>query len=88
MCQNVHIGQAVEHDLCTTCYERPPVLSDRFSWAEGVVAQDRFYCIDNRLCCSVAVRELREASGGAERPYNQAGRRFKASVLGGCLRGA
>ena len=41
-----HVGQAVEHDFCTTCYERPPVLSDRFCWAEGVVAQDRFYCID------------------------------------------
>ena len=35
---------SVEHDLCPTCYERPPVLSDRFWWAEGVVAQDRFYC--------------------------------------------
>ena len=35
-----HVGQAVEHDFCTTCYERPPVLSDRFCWA----AQDRFYC--------------------------------------------
>ena len=35
----------VENDLCTTCYERPPVLRDRFCWAEGVVAQDRFYCI-------------------------------------------
>ena len=34
----------IEHDFCTTCYERPPVLSDRFCWAEGVVAQDRFYC--------------------------------------------
>ena len=42
---------------------------------------------NNRFCCSVAVRELREASGRAERSYNQAGRRLKASVLGGCLRG-
>ncbi len=34
----------VEHDFCTTCYERPPVLRDRFCWAEAwVVAQDRFY---------------------------------------------
>ena len=31
-------------DICTTCYERPSVLRDRFCWAEGVVAQDRFYC--------------------------------------------
>ena len=35
---------SVEHDFCTTFYERPPVLSDSFCWAEGVVAQDRFYC--------------------------------------------
>ena len=35
----------VEHDFCTTCYERPPVLRDRYCWAEGVVVQDRFYCI-------------------------------------------
>ena len=34
-------------EICTTCYERPPVLTDRFCWAEGVVAQDRFYCIFN-----------------------------------------
>ena len=25
-------------------YERPPVLRDRFCWAEGVVVQDRLYC--------------------------------------------
>ena len=43
--KNVHIGRAVEHDFCTTCNERPPVLRDRFRWAEGVVAQDRFYRI-------------------------------------------
>ena len=42
VCKNVHIG--IEHDFCTNCYERPPVLSDHFCWAEGVVAQDRFYC--------------------------------------------
>ena len=36
---------SVEHAFCPTCYERPPVLSDHFCWAEGVVAQDRFYCI-------------------------------------------
>ena len=41
VCNNVH--KSVEHDFCTTCYERPPVLSDRFRWAEGVVAQDKFY---------------------------------------------
>ena len=35
---------SVEHDFCTTCYERPPVLRDSFCLAEGVVAQDRFYC--------------------------------------------
>ena len=23
---------SVEHDFCTTCYERPPVLRDRFCW--------------------------------------------------------
>ena len=40
----VNMYTSVEHDFCTTCYERPPVLSDRFCWAEGVVAQDRFYC--------------------------------------------
>ena len=34
----------VERNFCTTCYERPPVLRDRFCWAEGVVAQYRFYC--------------------------------------------
>ena len=33
-----------EHDFCMICYERPPVLRDRFCWAEEVVAQDRFYC--------------------------------------------
>ena len=32
-------------DVCTTCYERPPVLRDRICWAEGVVAQYRFYYI-------------------------------------------
>ena len=36
---------SAEHDLYTTCYERPPVLRDRFCWAEWVVAQDRLYCI-------------------------------------------
>ena len=41
VCKNV---QNVEHDFGTTCYERPPVLRDRFCWAEGVVTQDRFYC--------------------------------------------
>ena len=40
----VKIYTSAEHDLCPTCYERPPVLSDRFWWAERVVAQDRFYC--------------------------------------------
>ena len=45
LCLNMYTS--VEHDFCTTCYERPPVLSDRFCWAEGVVAQDRFYCISN-----------------------------------------
>ena len=39
----------VEHDFRMTCYERPPVLRDRFCLAEGVVAQDRFYCISNQL---------------------------------------
>ena len=43
----VKMYTSVEHDLCPTCYERPPVLSDRFWWAEGVVAQDRFYCMVN-----------------------------------------
>ena len=33
-------------DICTTCYERPPAVRNRFCWAEGVVSQDRFYCID------------------------------------------
>ena len=32
-------------DVCTTCFERLPVLRDRFCLAEGVVAQDMFYCI-------------------------------------------
>ena len=41
---SVKMWTTVERDFCTTCYERPPVLSDRFCWAEGVVAQDRFYC--------------------------------------------
>ena len=41
----VKMYTSVEHDLCPTCYERPPVLSDPLWWAEGVVAQDRFYCI-------------------------------------------
>ena len=27
-----------------TCLERPPVFSDHFSMAEGVVSQDRFHC--------------------------------------------
>ena len=48
---------SVEHDLCPTCYERPPVLSDRFCLAEGVVAQDRFYCMvvvaQDRFYCIV-----------------------------------
>ena len=41
---SVQIYTRVEHDFCMTCYERPPVLRDRFCWAEGVVAQDKFYC--------------------------------------------
>ena len=41
---SVKMYTKVEHDFCTTCYERPPVLRDRFCRAEGVVAQDRFYC--------------------------------------------
>ena len=41
---SVKMYTTAEHDFCTTCYERPPVLRDRFCWAEGVVAQDRFYC--------------------------------------------
>ena len=36
---------SVEHDFCTTCYERPPVLRDRFCWAEGVVAQAKRFCL-------------------------------------------
>ena len=49
----------VEHDLCTTCYERPPVLRDRFCWAEGVVAQDRFYCKCILFCrIHIVVSEL------------------------------
>ena len=50
---SVKIWTTVVLDFCTTCYERPPVLSDRFCWAEGVVAQDRFYCttkIDGVVC--------------------------------------
>ena len=42
LCVKMHTS--VEHDFFTTSYERPPVLRDRFCWAEGVVAQDRFYC--------------------------------------------
>ena len=42
--------KTTEHDFCTICYERPPVLRDRFCWAEGVVAQDRFYCNCDQLC--------------------------------------
>ena len=44
-CLSVKMHTTVENDFCITCYERPPVLRDRFCWAEGVVAQDRFYCI-------------------------------------------
>ena len=52
----VKLYTSVEHDLCPTCYERPPVLSDHFWWAEGVVAQDRFYCtiiLLKSVCLSV-----------------------------------
>ena len=45
MAVSVKMYTTVEHDFCMTCYERPPVLRDRFCGAEGVVAQDRFYCI-------------------------------------------
>ena len=41
---SVKMYTTVEHDFGTTCYEGAPVLRDRFCWAEGVVAQDRFYC--------------------------------------------
>ena len=46
---------SVELDFCPTCYERPPVLSDRFCWAEVVVAQDRFYCttITSKVKCDL-----------------------------------
>ena len=40
----VKMYTSVEHDFCPTCYERSPVLRDHFCWAEGAVAQDRFYC--------------------------------------------
>ena len=50
VCKNVG-NTTVEHDFFTTCYERPPVLRDRFCWAEGVVAQDRFYCTVNLNYC-------------------------------------
>ena len=49
LCEKMYTS--VEHDFCTTCYERPPVLSDRFCWAEGVVAQDRFYCSTMWIHC-------------------------------------
>ena len=41
----VKMYTSVEHDFCTTCYERPPVLRAHFCLAEGVVVQNRFYCI-------------------------------------------
>ena len=44
VCKNVGYT-TVEHDFCTTCYEIQPVLRDPFCPAEGVVAQDRLYCI-------------------------------------------
>ena len=31
----VKMYTSVEHDLCPTCYERPPVLSDRFDGQKG-----------------------------------------------------
>ena len=39
----VKMYTSIEHDFCTTCYERPSVLRDCFCWSEGVVPQDRFY---------------------------------------------
>ena len=30
-------------DVCTTCYKRPPVLGDRFCWAEGVKTTDTVF---------------------------------------------
>ncbi len=32
--------------LTDHCHERPPVLTDHISVANGVVFQDRFYCIN------------------------------------------
>ena len=59
VCKNVGYT-TVEHDFCTTCYERPPVLRDRFCWAEGVVAQNRFYCNGNvgRYCQTFELGEF------------------------------
>ena len=54
----VKMYTSVEHDFCTTCNERPPVLRDRFCWAERVVAQDRFYCILKYLQTSAGARDL------------------------------
>ena len=39
----VHIHNYSDTILCATCYNRPPVLSDRFCWAGRAVAKDWFY---------------------------------------------
>ena len=41
----IYIHNYADMILCATCSNRPPVLSDRFCWIGGAVAQDRFYCI-------------------------------------------
>ena len=38
----VHIHNCSDMILCATCHKRPPVLSDCFCWAGGVVAENRF----------------------------------------------
>ena len=57
----VKMYTSVEQDFSPTCYERPPVLRDRFCWIEGVVAQDRFYwviTVSASVECTKSKREL------------------------------
>ena len=41
----VHINNYADKIVLSTCYKRPPVLSDRFCWVGRAVAQERFYSI-------------------------------------------
>ena len=54
---HVHIHNYANMILCATCYKRPPVLSDCFCLAGGVITQDRFYyvCVCIYVCMCIYI---------------------------------